>query len=107
MNAGEQLEHKLNGIADGRSLHTTMIRSNGSWSVDIQVLDPECPSQSAYAASGEHEKLETAIILAAQALAEKEKQYDAQQQHLSRPVHLPSGFAWAYQLVVKPVHNGA
>jgi hypothetical protein len=106
MNAGEQLEHKLNGIADGRSLHTTLIRSNGRWQVDIQVLDPECPSQTIYAASGEHEKLETAIILAAQALAEKEKIYD-KQQHLSRPVHLPSGYTWAYQLVVKPVHNGA
>jgi hypothetical protein len=105
MNAGEELEHKLNGIADGRSLRTTLIHNNGRWSVDIQVLDPECPGQSAYSASGEHEKLEIAIILAAQALAEKEKKYDAKQ-HLSRQVHINSRNRRSNQLVVEPVHNG-
>jgi len=104
VNAGEQLEQRLSGIANGRTLHTTLVMSNGRWQVDIKALNPECPAEAIYSASGEHEVLETAIILAAQALAEKEKFYDAKQQHLSRPLHLPSGYAWAYQLVVKPIH---
>lgn len=104
MNAGEQLKNRLNGIADGRAIHTTIINSNGRWQVDLRVLAPDCPAQTIYSASGEHKQLEAAITLAAQALAEKEKQYDPKQQYLSRPVHLPGGYAWAYQLVVKPVH---
>ena len=104
MNAEEQITARLRGVAAGRQLHTSIEynMANGRWSVDIKVLRPECPSETIYAACADATTLEAALSLAAQHLSLKEKQHDPKQQHLSRPVHLPSGYAWAYQLVAKP-----
>lgn len=106
MTPNTQLEARIQGIAGQRPLRTTIEynTTTGSWLVDLKVLNPECPSQTIYSAYATANTLEVTIALAAQALAEKEKQYDSTQQHLSRPVHLPSGYTWAYQLVVKPIH---
>ena len=105
MNAGQQLAQRLAGIANGRSLHTTLAYVDGCWLVDIRVLSPDCPSEFIYSATGENEQLETAITLAAQALAEKEHHYDTPTPK-PRPRHIPgNNYAWAYQLVVQPDHS--
>ena len=107
MNAGKPLTERIHGIAGQRPLYTLIEynTSNGRWLVDIKVLNPECPSQTLYSAHAEASMLETAITLAAQALAAKESEYDPKQHQQSRPRHLPSGYAWAYQLVVKPFNE--